>query len=245
LLYRDISEIPEKYFSNIPVIIPTYNQLWYCKNTIKQLKRFGLNNFIILDNGSTYSPFLKWVNNCEHPCVINYNNPGPREFFFNMNIWDRLPDIFIVTDPDLDYPKEIPDTMVNDLINIATENGWPKIALGLTTDPVEDMYEPVKNWEADYWKNIILYTDGNDPIYEAKTDTTFSIYNKKFVRRVGYMGWDGEFFIAPRVCGRYTCKHWGWYYKKPIPENEDKFGKEKVGLWSSTQNELIKRGIDA
>ena len=100
-------------------------------------------------------------------------------------------------------------------------------------------------WEADYWKNIILYTDGNDPIYEAKTDTTFSIYNKKFVRRVGYMGWDGEFFIAPRVCGRYTCKHWGWYYKKPIPENEDKFGKEKVGLWSSTQNELIKRGIDA
>lgn len=245
MLYRNMSEIPEKHFGNIPVIIPTFNQLWYCKNTIDQLQRFGLYNFIILDNGSTYMPFVKWMNDCEYSCVINYNNPGPRDFFVNMEIWNKLPDIFIVTDPDLEYPDEIPSTMVNDLVNIATEKSWPKISLGMTTDPVEDMYEPVKNWEADYWKNIIAYTDGNDPIYEAKTDTTFSIYNKKFVRRVGYIGWDGEFFIAPRVCGRYTCKHWGWYYNNPVPEKEREFSKNQVGIWSSTQHELKKRGINA
>lgn len=245
MLYKEISEIPEKYFSNIPVIIPTFNQLWYCNNTINQLKRFGLNNFIIIDNGSTYTPFIKWTRDCEHPCVMNYNNPGPRDFFVNKAIWERLPDIFIVTDPDLDYPDSVPSTLVNDLVNLSSEHKWPKISVGLTTDPADEMYEPVKNWEADYWKDIIAYTQYNDPIYRAKTDTTFAVYNKKFITRLFDLSWDGEFFTSPRVCGQYTCKHWGWYYETPVPKDEYDFCKERVGLWSSTEHELAKRAVHA
>lgn len=244
MFYNSVKEIPSHFFANTPVIIPSYNQFYYIKNTIKQLKRFGLENFIILDNGSTYRPLLKWFAGTPIPVVINSNNPGPRDFFTNPEIWDYLPNYFIVTDPDLEYPNAIPDSLVEDLKEISEENFWPKVALGLYKEDAKNMVPMVKEWEVDYWKNVIGYTKNKNPIYEAKTDTTFALYNKKFVTRPYDISWDGNFFTAPRVCGVYLCKHWGWYYKKPLPKEEYTFYKNTITHWSSTEHELRRRGID-
>lgn len=245
MIYNKIEEIPTHFFAGTPVIIPSYNQLYYIKNTIKQLKRFGLENFIILDNGSTFRPLVKWFVGTQVPVVINSSNPGPRDFFTNVEIWNRLPNYFIVTDPDLEYPEAIPETLVNDLIQLSEKHEWPKIALGLYKEDAKNMVPMVKDWEVDYWKNIIAKTESGDPIYEAKTDTTFALYNKKFVTRPFDLSWDGDFFTAPRVCGKYLCKHWGWYYKKPVPNDEYRFYKNTITHWSSTEHELKRRGIDA
>jgi glycosyltransferase involved in cell wall biosynthesis len=244
LIYNNISEIPKHFFAGTPVIIPSFNQLYYIKNTIKQLKRFGLENFIILDNGSTYRPLIKWFTGTPIPVIINSKNPGPRDFFVNQEIWGKLPNYFIVTDPDLEYPNAIPDSLVSDLIEISEEHKWAKVALGLYKEDAKNMVPMVKDWEVDYWKNVIAETKTKDPIYEAKTDTTFALYNKKFVTRPYDLSWDGNFFTAPRVCGKYLCKHWGWYYKKPVPKDEYAFYKNTITHWSSTEHELRRRGID-
>jgi glycosyltransferase involved in cell wall biosynthesis len=245
LIYNNVQEIPRHFFAGIPVIIPSYNQLYYIKNTIRQLKRFGLETYIILDNGSTYSPLLKWFNGCPYPVLINSSNPGPRDFFTNKQIWERLPKIFIVTDPDLEYGLDTRLTLVEDLINISNEHAWGKVALGLIVEDGDHIVPMAKDWEADYWKRIIATTRFGDPIYDAKTDTTFALYNKDYIKTPYDLNWNGDFFTAPRVCGSYLCKHWGWYYKRPVPKDEYRFYKNTITHWSSTEHELKRRGISA
>jgi glycosyltransferase involved in cell wall biosynthesis len=245
MIYPYFKQIPMHFFLGIPVIIPSFNQLYYVKNTIKQLKRFGLFNFIILDNGSTYPPLVKWFEETKIPVVIDLSNPGPRTFFTDSEIWERLPNYFIVTDPDLEYNEKTPDSLVDDLIEISETFCFPKIALALDKSDTEAMIPIVEDCEGGYWKTVIARTKYGDPIYDAKTDTTFALYNKKFVTRPGLLAWDADFFTAPRIAGRFTCKHWGWYYKKPVPKNEHEYYKNTATHWSSTEHELKKRGIDA
>jgi glycosyltransferase involved in cell wall biosynthesis len=242
LIYNSIKEIPRHFFANIPVIIPSFNQLYYIKNTIKQLEKFELKNFIILDNGSTYPELLKWFCNTNIPVLIDGRNPGPRHFFVDVSIWNNLPNYFVVTDPDLEYNKDTPNTMVDDLVEISEALRLPKVSLALDKSDINEMVPTVQEWEKEYWKNIIGKTKYGDPIYEAKTDTTFSLYNKKFVTRPGLLAWDADFFTAPRVAGRFTCKHWGWYFKRPVSKKEMQYysGTQK---WSSTEDELKKLGI--
>lgn len=241
MLYNSFIDIPEKYFTNVPVIIPTFNQLSFCKNTIKRLKDFELTNFIILDNGSSYPPFVNWLTETEYPVVVYRNNPGPRYFFTNPEIWNRMPQHFIVTDPDLEYPQTIPTSLVSDMIRLTNEEGWSKVAIGLDTEPTEKMYDMVKSWESAYWQTIIKYMPSGDPVYDAKTDTTFALYNKKYVSRPGDLGWNADFFTSPRICGNYMCRHLGWYIEKDIPQEEIDFYEKNASAWSSTNQEIKKR----
>jgi glycosyltransferase involved in cell wall biosynthesis len=240
VIYKDFSEIPDKFFINVPVLIPTFNQLSLCKNTIERLSDFGLHNFVVLDNGSSYPPFLEWMEKTDVPVVIYSNNPGPRMFFTNANVWNRMPQHFIVTDPDLEYPQSIPLSLIADMIEITEKNQWSKVALGLNTEPADKMHDGVKHWEAAYWNAIIEYMPSGDPIYNAKTDTTFALYNKKYVSRPGDLSWGGDFFTSPRMCGNYMCQHLGWYIDKKIPQEEVDFYEQHATAWSST-NEAIKK----
>lgn len=243
MIYNKIEEIPAHFFSDVPVVIPSFNQLYYIQNTIKQLERFDLKKFIILDNGSTYPPLLKWFEKIDIPVVIDLSNPGPRNFFINQNIWNILPNYFIVTDPDLQYNHKTPNTLLKDLIEISELMKWPKIGLALDTSEENKMVPMVREWEKDYWQLKIATTKYGDPIYLAKTDTTFSLYNKKFVSRPGVLAWDADFFTCPRIAGNFTCKHWGWYYEKPVPKKEEEFYKNTATHWSSTEHELKRRGL--
>jgi glycosyltransferase involved in cell wall biosynthesis len=233
LLYKNFNSIPNDSLNNVPVIIPTFNQPTWCKNTIERLKDFGLTNFIILDNGSTDPHFVEWFSQTDIPVVVDKSNPGPRNFFTNMAIWNRLPEIFIVTDPDLEYPSSIPLSLVSDMIDLTEKNKWSKIAIGLNTEPSSKMYPSVKKWEKDYWNNIIDHSPYGDPVYDAKTDTTFALYNKKYVTRPGSLAWDGDFFTSPRICGNYMCNHLGWYLDKKLPQEEIDFY-EGRSAWSFT-----------
>jgi hypothetical protein len=47
----------------------------------------------------------------------------------------------------------------------------------------------------------------------------------------------GEFFMAPRVCGRYICDHLGWYTEAPGPIEEHLYYRENATKWASTIRE--------
>jgi len=222
-IYRTINDVPNEFFKEVPVVIPTYNQLTYTKNTIERLQDFNLTNFIILDNGSEYPPFVKWIRESNYPVVVDGKNPGPRNFWVNPEIYNRLPEQFIVTDPDLAYPSDLPKTLVGDLIELSELHEWSKVALGLNTEPAVKLYGMVKDWEREHWRTILTYTTTGDPVYQAKTDTTFALYNKNFITRPYALDWNGDFFSSPRVCGKYLCDHLGWYLERNIPEDEYRF----------------------
>ena len=113
------------------VIIPVFNQKWLLENTIKKLRRLELSNIIIFDNGSTYPPLLHFYLKTEIPVCVFPSNPGPRHFVKCSAIWQQLPSIFIVTDPDLEYPDEMPKTVVQDLIDLTSKHKLGKIGLAL------------------------------------------------------------------------------------------------------------------
>lgn len=220
MFYPTFGAIPEPVLqASIPLIIPMFNQLFYLKNTIVQMERFNLNNIIILDNGSTYPPLLEWYETTNLPVVCYPDNPGPRDFFYRKDIWDNLPSYFFVSDPDHDFPEAVPTTLVEDMIAWSEKKKWKKLGLALDIKEKTKLISMINILEHNYWKNIIDTTDNGDPIYEALTDTTFCFYNKKY--------FDDDFFSAPRMAGRYTCQHYGWFRKKPEPKEEEDYYRQR------------------
>jgi glycosyltransferase involved in cell wall biosynthesis len=212
------------------VIIPVFNQKWLLHNTIKKLRRLGLRNIIIFDNGSTYPPLLYFYRKTKIPVCVFPSNPGPRYFVECSAIWQQLPNIFIVTDPDLEYPDEIPKTVVQDLIDLTSKHKLGKIGLALDRSQenlyVSNIIHHVRTWEGNFWQEIIDTTPGGDPVYKALIDTTFALYRKEF-----YTDW----YPAPRLAGRYCCYHYGWYKDRPGPQVEHEYYDKHKTFWSSTQ----------
>ena len=214
----------------ILVIIPVFNQKWFLENTIKKLRRLRLSNIIIFDNGSTYPPLLHFYHETKIPVCVFPSNPGPRHFVKSSKIWKQLPNIFIATDPDLEYPDEMPKTVVQDLIDLTSKHKLGKIGLALDISQeklyIENQFNDIRTWEGKFWQEIIDTTPGGDPVYKAKIDTTFALYRKEF-----YTGW----YPAPRVAGRYCCYHYGWYKDRPGPQVEHDYYDNHKAKWSSTQ----------
>jgi hypothetical protein len=239
MIYKNESDVPKHFLDDVPVIIPVFNQFYYLKNTINQLQKFGLKNYLILDNGSSYPPLLDWYVDTELPVLKYPGNPGPRDFYNNIKIWDILPKYFVVTDPDLQYNESMPENFIQEMIRLIEDYGIGKIGLALDISEGEKMYPPVKTWEGNYWNKIIGYTKFGDSIYQAATDTTFAMYKK----RMHLSPHDDQFFWAPRIAGRFTAKHWGWYYEQPTPKEELDFYNRTATKWYSTRDALKSAGI--
>jgi hypothetical protein len=209
-------------------VIPVFNQFTMLKNTIEKLSRFGLKRILILDNGSSFPPLVGFYSQTDISVCVHHGNPGPR-YYTESHIWNQLPETFFVTDPDLEYPSDIPDTLVEDMIGLSEKNRWGKLGLALNKDCKHLFTENVRNnidgWEGGYWHEQIDTMPGGDPVWNALTDTTFHMNNKKYY---------GEFFRSPRIGGRYTLLHYGWHKDRPgTVEENDYFDKYK-GLHSST-----------
>jgi glycosyltransferase involved in cell wall biosynthesis len=222
------------------VIIPVFNQKWFLENTIEKLRRLELSNIIIFDNGSTYPPLLHFYHETKIPVCVFPSNPGPRHFAISYAIWQQLPNIFIVTDPDLEYPDEIPKTVVQDLIDLTSKHQLGKIGLALDRSQ-ENLYASnlvhhIRTGEDNFWKKIIDTTSRGDAIYKAKIDTTFALYRKEFCTKWKFEETRvaGLFFKAPRVAGRYCCYHYGWYKDRPGPQVEHEYYDNHKTKWSST-----------
>jgi hypothetical protein len=73
------------------------------------------------------------------------------------------------------------------------------------------------DWEERHWsQELNPLRPGGDPVYRAKTDTTFALYDKSFFD-------PNDFFASVRVAGRFTCRHLPWYRNNMLPEEEEQF----------------------
>jgi len=210
------------------VIIPTFNQLTMLMNTMEKLSRFGLNKFLILDNQSTYPPLVEFFNLIETPVCILEENYGPHHFTSD-GIYKQLPEFFFLTDPDLEYPDEIPDSLVEDMVALSEKRSWGKIGLALNKDCKHLFTDSVRlgvdKWESHAWRNVIDNMPNGDPVWEAFTDTTFCLYNKKHFK---------DFYYAPRIGGRYTLMHYGWQECRPGSKEENEYYDKTKTRWSMT-----------
>jgi FkbM family methyltransferase len=200
----------------VPVIIICYNNGHFVKNTINQLKNVpGIEKFVIIDNKSTDREtriYLKEALLDPMIQVICMDSNYGHLVFYRDDIFDSLPKHFIVTDPDLEYNKDMPQTVISDLVSLSNDYEKFKIGLALDISDHDEFYQTeyfdsysIYETELKYWSKRI--SDPNFILYEACIDTTFALYNK-------------DFFISKeenatskyiRIAGDYTAKHLPWY----------------------------------
>lgn len=232
---------------HFPLLIPVFNNFTYLKNTIDFFNSIGMTEILILNNGSEYEPLKKYLESLpdEVRIIDFYGNPGPRVFFENKFLYESLPNKFMVTDPDLGFKTTFDSDALNYLVCLSDEYKAFKIGSALRLDIEEPnaldfRVNWVSNWttirqtESDYYLKQAGTTEKGETIFIAPIDTTFAIYNKKYLT-------DNVFLHnCYRVSGRFAAIHYGWLLNPPIPAKEYEFYKKTVGDASST--EAVKLG---
>ncbi|MFN2509382.1 MAG: FkbM family methyltransferase [Chthoniobacterales bacterium] len=210
--------------SDLPVFIPSFNNPTYLRGMVEQLVRVGLQNITIVDNGSSYQPLLDYLDSVEGQfTVLRHNtNHGPRHFFRSAEFYEKLPQCFCLTDPDLALNPNLPADFVEHLTALVQQYRIGKAGFSLDiSEPhrmrpelfqIGEQRYRIWEWEAQFWQTP-LNTAGQDPAYRALIATTFAVYDKTFFR-------PETPFEAIRVAGRYTARHLPWYLDQQLPPEE-------------------------
>ena len=139
-----------------------------------------------------------------------------------------MPEIFCVTDPDLELNQEMPQDFLYTLLGLTHKHNVGKAGLALDLGDrrlmktekfaFADRHFHIWEWESQFWTESLGQIEDGSPVYKANIDTTFALYNKKFFSRE-------RFYDAVRLAGRYTCRHLPWYTDTGIPATEEQFYK--------------------
>lgn len=191
--------------TNMTAVIIGYNLVSYIKNTVKQLEKYT-SDIIIVDNKSFFQPLLDYYENDYKytlvKCPSNYGHEVYKESF----IQKLVGDVYILTDPDLQFNPNLPDNFIAELIEISNYFGATRVGFALEIDSdnirTEAMfgYWTIKDWERRFWLDRATYPQNlNLELYYAPMDTTFCLINKNLSG------------VQIRVAGSYTCQHLPWY----------------------------------
>ena len=188
----------------IPIVIICYNNWVYVDNTIKQLK-FYHDDIIIMDNKSTDPWTIDYLNKINVKVIWNETNNGPWITpDNNTDIWNTLPNQFILTDPDLQFNKDLPSNFIDYLLEVSNLHNAYKVGFALDISDFELMHQipnyhfgqNIYQWEhSQHWTHPL-----GDDLYLALIDTTFCLISK-----------NKNPYNNVRIAGNFTAKHIPWY----------------------------------
>ena len=217
----------------IPIYIPVFNNPTYLNNFINQFEKIGNYEFIIVDNNSTYPPMIKLLHLLEKRCQIERLkvNRGPHFILRDIDFYEKLPEHFCLSDPDVEINQDLPSNFMETLLKISHEYQIGKVGFSLEIpkeNELRDLHVSMDgqlwstiDWEQQFWKDEIGKTDTGDNIYKTTLDTTFALYNKKYFD-------PDDRYRSLRVAGRFTAKHLGSYKDQLVPKEEQDFYSEST-----------------
>lgn len=213
----------------IPVYLIVYNFLYFSKNSVDQLKKYT-KNIHIIDNKSTYGKLIDYYNN-EYEFFLDKMEINHGHTVWLKHLYWQFPRYFVISDPDLEYNKNLPLDFLNILKNLSNHHKKGKVGFALDLSDSNLFYQEknytegvsIYEWERRFWLRKI--DDPNYELYDAGLDTTFCLVNKEFPEKNN----------AIRVAGDFTCKHIPWYegWNKRLDKDEWEFYK-KNNISSST-----------
>ena len=235
-----IDYIVNKY-EYIPILVICYNNYEYVDNTLKQIKKINENyykNIIIINNDSTCEDTINYLKNVKVKIINNSNNGPWVDINHNKHIYDTLPNKYVLTDPDLEYNQNIPRDFIEQLSKLSDTYNTKKAGLALDISDFNKMYKDIYecgrniyNWEIQFWNNKI--DNEKYDIYNSTIDTTFALYNKKFIKSEKQI----------RVAGNFTTKHLPWYIHEDIINLKEKYLICKKQTNISTISRLVNKHI--
>lgn len=241
---EQLQTIPD---GEVPVIVPVFNLVSYARFMVDQLDNYGIENYIICDNNSTYPPMIEYLNELSKMkrVALLGSNIGPRAYAENPEFLSILPEYFIITDPDLIFNENLPKNFLRKMKRIIDTYDVSKAGFAIDIDSTKDKffnYDQVRHWEGSYWINQILSYDEKDPVYAAPIDTTFCLYKKsRIISELSRNPRGITSTSSVRIAGRFTCQHMGWWDRQPISKEEEDYYNNSQ-QWASTYNEKLRLG---
>jgi len=182
-----------------------------------------------MDNCSTCTDTIDYLKNVNCKVIFNKENKGPWIRSDNhTEIYNSLPDRFILTDPDLEFNENLPSNFIEILVNLSEKYKCHKIGFALDISDFDKMYQTTKYFydlgkniyecEIGFWQNKI----------NAAVDTTFGLFNKNYLEG-----------CQIRVAGNFTAKHLPWYINNKIYNPHEKYLLSKKQTNISTISKTI------
>ena len=194
-------------YKSIPIIIISFNQLYYLKQLIDFLIKHNYKNIVIIDNNSTYQPLLDYFKSIEATVTIHKLNEnfGHLVFWKNKELYKKYSKgYYVITDPDIVPVEGCPEDFVLHFKKILDKNPQvTKVGFSLKVDNIPDSNpnkQKIIDWEQQFWRNKTREGDYNAPL-----DTTFALY------RSNYEYLEQDFYRAIRTEVPYQVRHGGWY----------------------------------
>lgn len=212
--------------TEIPIYILSFNQPTYLRNMIRQLRGLEVkpSEIRIIDNASSFPPALDYLRELENQgfgVLRMERNFGPHEIF-SPEAGIDWPEVFALTDPDLQFHPDMPPTFRRDLLKFAAACGVWKCGCALSLEDSErfrpiDYHEgrSIAEWESQFWDSPRTLADPElvanlrqwgATVYDAPVDTTFAVYVKSRER--------ASFLEGVRVSGVFACRHLPWYRRE-------------------------------
>jgi hypothetical protein len=163
----------------IPIVVICWNELTYIKNMVDQLKHLD-HPIILLDNHSTFAPLLEYYKEIKKELGSKIEirmlkkNHGNTVY---LALKHTLPNIYILTDPDIELNKNMPRNFAEILLELSEKYKMYKIGMALDTKHREDFLncgspnssKKLFNYHAQFFKNKI--EDDTYELYNAFVDT--------------------------------------------------------------------------
>lgn len=217
----------------IPFYLITFNRITGLENAYRFACRSSVElDLVILDMGSTFTPFWEFVHEKKFQ-VHSFTLPrGPRELWTLGHLQDLGTEPFFISDGDIDY--DLVDSFAfQKMIEVSMKYPWiPKVGLALDLEvlPHDDEGKRIKSWEKMNWKYPI-----EKNVYLAGLDTTIAFYPKRSL----------TFFYRPaiRIGGIYTANHYPWMERQVNYTDEVKFYHSKASNVISTTATRTKKDL--
>lgn len=208
--------------TDVPILIICYNNHRYIDNMVRQLSDLNnlyRDNLVIVDNRSTDQETLDYLKKTKVKVYRRSQNNGPWiSKRTNPDLFDSLPDLFVITDPDLQLNQNTPKDFIETLIQISRSRKCNRVGLALKLGDdtmIKSVYydgKDIDQWESRFWNEKI--EDPNYELYRADIDTTFVLINKDPGRSPDTRDHYNHDDI--RVAGDFTCRHLPWYIDDTI-----------------------------
>ena len=158
--------------STIKVVINNRNRLTTTKIMVEHLLFLNPSEqIIIIDNGSTYPPLLKWYDSIKKIVDIRFNKNEGHLALWATQLDKELGEYFVYTDSDIELNPLMPSNYKEIMLEMLLKHGVDKCALAIELNDLPDHYKykhQVLRNEARWWLNEI-----EDDVFTADTDTTF------------------------------------------------------------------------
>ena len=207
IYYNNYKNNNEHFTNEIPIVIISWNNYYFVKNFVSQLLKYD-NPIIILDNHSDYPELLDYYKEIKNKLQDRIDirmldkNYGHKVY---LTLKDTLPNVYILSDPDLQLNENIPKNFSEILLKLSDKYKSYKVGASLNIKNHDkfikcDNYTKDKNihdWELQFWQNKI--NDNEYELYYADTDTTFCLINNNYNKN------------NIRIAGNFTAEHLPWY----------------------------------